>query len=153
RPSGIPALMGDGRTPRLDLAREKNTAPGKKGPLDDEVAKWTHGPHPPESRSQRSEGRPLPRRCASSRAGRRRMSTGESRAAFRSHRRRVHRVDTADGPFITEVAMSVQTVAGKFMELCQQGKHFEVMRTLYGPEMVSVEGDGKETVGKEAVIR
>ena len=49
--------------------------------------------------------------------------------------------------------MSVQTVAGKFMELCNQGKHFEVMRTMYAPEMVSVEGDGKETVGKAAVIR
>jgi hypothetical protein len=48
--------------------------------------------------------------------------------------------------------MSVQTVAGKFMELCNQGKHFEVMRTMYAPEMVSVEGDGRETVGKEAVI-
>src|SRR3954466_14144218 len=49
--------------------------------------------------------------------------------------------------------MSVQTLAGKFMELCNQGKHFEVMRTMYAPEMVSVEGDGKETVGKEPVIR
>jgi hypothetical protein len=49
--------------------------------------------------------------------------------------------------------MSVETVAGKFMELCKQGKHFEVMRTMYAPEMVSVEGSGKETVGKEAVIR
>ena len=48
--------------------------------------------------------------------------------------------------------MSVQTVAAKFMELCGQGKHFEVMRTMYVPEMVSVEGSGKETVGKEAVI-
>jgi hypothetical protein len=48
--------------------------------------------------------------------------------------------------------MSVQTVAAKFMDLCKQGKHFEVMRTMYAPEMVSVEGDGKETVGKEAVI-
>ena len=49
--------------------------------------------------------------------------------------------------------MSVRTIAGKFMELCKQGKHFEVMRTMYAPEMVSVEGDGKETVGKERVIR
>ena len=48
--------------------------------------------------------------------------------------------------------MSVQTVAGKFMELCNQGKHFEVMRTMYAPEMVSVEGDGREFVGKEPVI-
>src|SRR3954467_4363153 len=48
--------------------------------------------------------------------------------------------------------MSLETVAGKFMELCKLGKHFEVMRTMYAPEMVSVEGDGKETVGKDAVI-
>jgi len=54
--------------------------------------------------------------------------------------------------FRKETEMSVQTVAGKFMELCNQGKHFEVMRTMYAPEMVSVEGNGKETVGKEAVI-
>ena len=49
--------------------------------------------------------------------------------------------------------MSVRTVAGKFMELCRQGKHFEFMRAFYAPEMVSVEGDGKEYVGKEPVIR
>ena len=48
--------------------------------------------------------------------------------------------------------MSLQTVAEKFMDLCNQGKHFEVMRTMYAPEMISVEGDGKETIGKEAVI-
>ena len=48
--------------------------------------------------------------------------------------------------------MSVETVARKFIELCQQGKHFEVMRTMYAPEMVSVEGDGKEYVGKQTVI-
>ena len=49
--------------------------------------------------------------------------------------------------------MSVHTVADKFMDLCNQGKHFEVMRTMYAPEMVSVEGNGKEWVGKEPVIR
>jgi len=49
--------------------------------------------------------------------------------------------------------MSVETVARKFMELCKQGKHFEVMRTMYSPDMVSVEGNGKEYVGKEVVIR
>jgi hypothetical protein len=48
--------------------------------------------------------------------------------------------------------MSVRTIAERFIDLCNQGKHFEVMRTMYAPEMVSVEGDGKETVGKEAVI-
>jgi hypothetical protein len=49
--------------------------------------------------------------------------------------------------------MSVETVARKFMELCKQGKHFEVMRNMYSADMVSVEGDGKEYVGKENVIR
>jgi len=48
--------------------------------------------------------------------------------------------------------MSVQSVAAKFMDLCNQGKHFEVMRTMYAPEMVSVEGSGEQTVGKDAVI-
>lgn len=48
--------------------------------------------------------------------------------------------------------MSVRTVASKFMELCSQGKHFEFMRTFYASEMVSVEGDGREFVGKEPVI-
>ena len=48
--------------------------------------------------------------------------------------------------------MSVETIARKFMELCGQGKHFEVMRTMYGPDMVSVEGDGREFVGRETVI-
>src|ERR1043165_9293885 len=51
-----------------------------------------------------------------------------------------------------EIAMSVETVARKFTELCKQGKHFEVMRTMYSPDMVSVEGDGSEFVGKEKVI-
>ena len=48
--------------------------------------------------------------------------------------------------------MSVETVARKFMELCKQGKHFEVMRNMYSADMVSVEGDGREFVGKQAVI-
>src|SRR5215203_5974865 len=52
-----------------------------------------------------------------------------------------------------DIAMSVQTVAGKFMDLVNQGKHFEVMRGMYSADMVSVEGTGHETVGKEPVIR
>ena len=48
--------------------------------------------------------------------------------------------------------MSVRNVAAKYMELCNQGKHFEFMRTFYAPEMVSVEGDGREFVGKDTVI-
>ena len=48
--------------------------------------------------------------------------------------------------------MSLQTVAKKFVELCSQGKNFDVMETMYAPDIVSVEGDGKETVGKVPVI-
>ena len=49
--------------------------------------------------------------------------------------------------------MSVQTVGRKFVELCRAGKNFDVMRTMYSPGIVSVEGDGKETAGQEAVIK
>ena len=49
--------------------------------------------------------------------------------------------------------MSLQTVAGKFVELCSQGKNFDVMRTMYAPDIVSVEGDGKQTAGQEPVIK
>ena len=49
--------------------------------------------------------------------------------------------------------MSVQTVARKFVELCRGGKNFDVMRTMYAPTIVSVEGDGKETAGQGQVIK
>ena len=49
--------------------------------------------------------------------------------------------------------MSVETVARKFVELCRQGKNFDVMRTMYAADIVSVEGDGKETAGQGPVIR
>ena len=49
--------------------------------------------------------------------------------------------------------MSVKTIATKFMDLCNQGKHFEVMRNMYSPDMVSVEGNGQEWVGKDNVIK
>lgn len=49
--------------------------------------------------------------------------------------------------------MSTQTVAAKFVEMCNQGKNFEVMRTMYHPDIVSVESDGKETAGQAAVIQ
>ncbi|MGH7178942.1 MAG: SnoaL-like domain-containing protein [Tepidisphaeraceae bacterium] len=49
--------------------------------------------------------------------------------------------------------MSIQTVARKFVELCSQGKNFDVMRTMYAPDIVSVEGDGRETVGQQPVIK
>jgi hypothetical protein len=36
--------------------------------------------------------------------------------------------------------------------LCRQGKNFDVMRSMYSPDIVSVEGDGAETAGQAAVI-
>jgi hypothetical protein len=48
--------------------------------------------------------------------------------------------------------MSIQTVARKFVELCSQGKNFDVMRTMYAPDIVSVEGDGQETARQAPVI-
>ncbi len=49
--------------------------------------------------------------------------------------------------------MSVRTVGQKFVELCRQGKNFDVMKTMYDPNIVSVEGDGKETKGQQPVIK
>ena len=49
--------------------------------------------------------------------------------------------------------MSVRTVAKKFVDLCRQGKNFDVMHTLYAPSIVSVEGDGKQTSGQQPVIK
>ena len=48
--------------------------------------------------------------------------------------------------------MSTQTVAQKFVELCSQGKNFDVMRTMYAPDVVSVERDGGQTAGQQPVI-
>lgn len=48
--------------------------------------------------------------------------------------------------------MSLQTTARTFVELCNQGKNFDVMRTMYAPDIVSVESDGKETAGQMPVI-
>ncbi len=49
--------------------------------------------------------------------------------------------------------MSVRSVASKFVESCRQGKNFDVMRTMYAPDIVSVEGDGRETAGQDPVIK
>jgi hypothetical protein len=49
--------------------------------------------------------------------------------------------------------MSVRTVASNFVDLCRQGKNFDVMKTMYASDIVSVEGDGKETAGQDRVIK
>src|SRR5262245_58474147 len=52
-----------------------------------------------------------------------------------------------------EAALTLQATARKFVDLCNQGKNFDVMRTMYAPDIVSVEGDGKETKGQQPVIK
>jgi hypothetical protein len=49
--------------------------------------------------------------------------------------------------------MSLKSVGSQFVELCRAGKNFDVMRTMYSPTIVSVEGDGKETAGQGPVIK
>lgn len=51
------------------------------------------------------------------------------------------------------VCVTVQHIGRRFVELCNQGKNFEVMRTMYAPDIVSVEADGSETAGQAAVIQ
>ena len=49
--------------------------------------------------------------------------------------------------------MTTHTIAQQFVDLCNQGRNFDVMRTMYAPNIVSVEGDGKETAGQGPVIK
>ena len=48
--------------------------------------------------------------------------------------------------------MDNHPVAAKFVDMCNQLKNFDVMRTMYDPDIVSVEGDGTETKGQQRVI-
>lgn len=48
--------------------------------------------------------------------------------------------------------MSLQSVGKKVVEMCNQLKNFEVMETMYTPDIVSVEPTGNATTGKEPVI-
>lgn len=48
---------------------------------------------------------------------------------------------------------SVEEIGRKFVELCNQGKNFDVMKTMYADDIVSVESGGHQTVGKEPVIQ
>lgn len=48
--------------------------------------------------------------------------------------------------------MSTRSVAQLFVDLCRQRKNFDVMQTLYSPDIVSVEGDGSQTAGQKQVI-
>ena len=47
--------------------------------------------------------------------------------------------------------MSLQSLARQFVDLCNQGKNFDVMKTMYADDIVSVEADGREDPGVRAV--
>jgi hypothetical protein len=47
----------------------------------------------------------------------------------------------------------VRSVGKQFVDTCRQGKDFDVRRARYAPNIVSVEGDGKETAGRQPVIK
>lgn len=49
--------------------------------------------------------------------------------------------------------MTVHEIGTRFVELCNQGKNFDVMREMYSDDMVSVESRGNATSGKVAVIQ
>ena len=49
--------------------------------------------------------------------------------------------------------MSLHSVAKRVVDPCNQGKNFDVMHTMYAPDIASVEPTGKATVGKAAVIK
>ena len=48
--------------------------------------------------------------------------------------------------------MSLQTLARQFVELCNQGKNFDVMEAMYAADIVSIEASGVEVAGKVPVI-
>jgi hypothetical protein len=49
--------------------------------------------------------------------------------------------------------MSLETTARKFVELCSQGKNFDVMNTMYADDIVSIEANGQQWSGKKDVIQ
>ncbi|MEZ6193872.1 MAG: SnoaL-like domain-containing protein [Phycisphaerales bacterium] len=52
-----------------------------------------------------------------------------------------------------EFVMDIRAVGERLVELCNQGKNFDVMHTMYAEDIVSVEPTGKATAGKGAVIK
>src|SRR5579862_4815374 len=66
---------------------------------------------------------------------------------------KVSDMHTFNNSFMKEFAMSIRAIAKQFVDMCNQGKNFDVMETMYAPDIVSVEGDGKETAGQKPVIQ
>jgi len=49
--------------------------------------------------------------------------------------------------------MDIKSIGKQLVDWCNQGKNFDVMRTMYTPDIVSVEASGEETVGQAPVIQ
>jgi hypothetical protein len=49
--------------------------------------------------------------------------------------------------------MSLETTAQKFVDLCNQGKNFDIMNNMYAADIVSVEANGQQWTGKKDVIQ
>src|SRR3954453_471359 len=63
-------------------------------------------------------------------------------------------VTRATNLFLEEGAVvSLQTIGHQFVEWCNQGRNFDVMRAMYAPDIVSVEASGEQTAGKTPVIQ
>jgi ketosteroid isomerase-like protein len=52
-----------------------------------------------------------------------------------------------------EQVMTLKSIGTQLVEMCNAGKNFELMRTMYSPDIVSVEATGEETAGQPAVIQ
>ncbi len=52
-----------------------------------------------------------------------------------------------------QTPMSVQAVAARSVELCNQGRNFDVMRTVYSPDIVSVEGAERRRSARQRLSR
>lgn len=48
--------------------------------------------------------------------------------------------------------MSLHDIGARFVEMCNDRKNFDVMETMYDPDIVSVEPTGKQTKGQAEVI-
>jgi hypothetical protein len=52
-----------------------------------------------------------------------------------------------------DLPVTQRSIANQLVEWCNQGKNFDVMRTMYTPDIVSIEANGEETVGQVPVIQ
>jgi hypothetical protein len=52
-----------------------------------------------------------------------------------------------------EPTVSLKTIGTQLVEMCNQGETFDVMRTMYTPDIVSLEAGGQETARRTPGIQ